>query len=164
MCSTSSYSYHTFYCHYIQWRIRGAWPPPLLFEQNEAQRAEKSLFGDQSPPFSQGVDDRYPPSLSEGLDPPLTLTTDTTLTTYTTLTTLTPATTATTLTTHTTLTTLTTATTLTTLTTATTLTTHTTLTTATTLTTHTTLTTATTVTAATTTWGHNSVPRGTTWH
>ena len=112
----------------------GGLAPPLLFEQNEAQRAEKSLFGDQSPPFSQGVDDRYPPSLSEGLDPPLTLTTDTTLTTYTTLTTLTPATT---LTTHTT---------------------------ATTLTTHTTLTTATTVTAATTTWGHNSVPRGTTWH
>ena len=28
--------------------------PPLLFEQNEAQRAEKSLFGDQFPPLLSG--------------------------------------------------------------------------------------------------------------
>ena len=134
MCSTSSYSYHTFYCHYTQWRIRGAWPPPYFSSKMRPKGRKKVCLETSPPPFSQGVDDRYPPSLSEGLDPPLTLTTDTTLTTYTTLTTLTPATT---LTTHTT---------------------------ATTLTTHTTLTTATTVTAATTTWGHNSVPRGTTWH
>ena len=32
----------------------GPGPPPLLFEQNEAQRAEKSLFGDQSPPLLSG--------------------------------------------------------------------------------------------------------------
>ena len=49
---------------------RGGWPP-LLFDQTEAQRAEKNYFGDSPPPtLSQGLDDRAP-SLSEGLDPPL---------------------------------------------------------------------------------------------
>ena len=61
-----------------------------------------------------------PQHLSEGLDPPLTLTTPTTLTTHTTATTATTATTPTTLTKHTTLTTLTTLTTATTPTTLTT--------------------------------------------
>ena len=31
-----------------QWRIQG--PPPLFFDQNEAQRAEKNCFGDRPPP------------------------------------------------------------------------------------------------------------------
>ena len=35
--------------------------PPLFFDQNEAQRAEKNCFGDRPPPSP----------LSEGLDPPL---------------------------------------------------------------------------------------------
>ena len=30
-----------------QWRIQG---PPLFFDQNEAQRAEKNCFGDRPPP------------------------------------------------------------------------------------------------------------------
>ena len=48
---------------------RGGWPP-LLFDQTEAQRAEKNYFGDSPPALSQGLDDRAP-SLSECLDPPL---------------------------------------------------------------------------------------------
>ena len=50
--------------------------PPLFFDQNEARRTEKKLFGDRplspplTPPLSQGLDDRDP-HLSEGLDPPL---------------------------------------------------------------------------------------------
>ena len=36
-------------------------PPPLFFNQNEAQRAEKKFFGDFPPhPLSQGLDDRAP--------------------------------------------------------------------------------------------------------
>ena len=46
--------------------------PPLFFDQNETQRAEKNFFGDRTP-LSQGLDERPPPppTLSEGLDPPL---------------------------------------------------------------------------------------------
>ena len=39
--------------------------PPLFFDQNEAQRAEKNCFGDRPPPSPS------PSPLSEGLDPPL---------------------------------------------------------------------------------------------
>ena len=50
----------------------GAWgapgPPPLFFDQNEAQSAEKSLYGGRPFALSQGLDDRGPPPLSEGLD------------------------------------------------------------------------------------------------
>ena len=48
--------------------------PPLIFRQTEAQRAEKTFFGDRaSPALSQSVDDRPPPPLflSESLDPSL---------------------------------------------------------------------------------------------
>ena len=41
---------------------------PLFLDQNEARRAEKKFFGDLAPHLSQGLDDRRPPSLSEGLD------------------------------------------------------------------------------------------------
>ena len=49
-----------------------AWggPPPLFFDQNEAQLAKNNFFGDRPPPLSQGLDDRAFP-LSEGLDSPL---------------------------------------------------------------------------------------------
>ena len=43
-----------------QWRIQGR-APPLFFDQNEAQRAEKNVFGEPLPPSP----------LSEGLDLPL---------------------------------------------------------------------------------------------
>ena len=36
---------------------------PLFFDQNEARRAEKNVFGDQAPHLSQGLDDRRPPPL-----------------------------------------------------------------------------------------------------
>ena len=55
----------------------GAAPPPprLFFDQNEARRAEKNVFGDRGPPLSRGLDDRPSPPprppISEGLDPPL---------------------------------------------------------------------------------------------
>ena len=54
----------------------GPAPPPLLFNLNKAQRAEKNFLGDQPPPlpFSQGLDDRLP--LSECLDPPLLILTN----------------------------------------------------------------------------------------
>ena len=41
----------------------------LFLDQSEARRAEKNFFGDSSPPFSKGLDDR--PPLSQGLDPAL---------------------------------------------------------------------------------------------
>ena len=44
-------------------------PPPLFFDQNEAQRAEKNFFGDR-PPYLR-VWMTPPPLLSEGLDRPL---------------------------------------------------------------------------------------------
>ena len=46
--------------------------PPLFFDQNEAQRAEK-IFLETTPPLSKGVDDSLPPPLCEGLDLPLNL-------------------------------------------------------------------------------------------
>ena len=53
------------YNSFIQWWIQGRGPgepaPPLFFNQNEAQRAEKNFFG------------APPPPLSEGLDPPVLL-------------------------------------------------------------------------------------------
>ena len=46
--------------------------PPLFLDQNEARRAEKKIFeAGHLPPLSQGLDDRPPPPLSEGLSPPL---------------------------------------------------------------------------------------------
>ena len=47
--------------------------PQLLFDQNEARRAEKIFFGNRAPLLSQGLHDRPSPPrpLSEGLDPPL---------------------------------------------------------------------------------------------
>ena len=43
-------------------RGRPAPPPPLFFEQNEAQRAKKIFLGDQAlPPFSQGLESQPPP-------------------------------------------------------------------------------------------------------
>ena len=42
---------------------------PLFLDENEARRAEKHFFDTVHPP-SQGLDDRPPPSLSEGLNPP----------------------------------------------------------------------------------------------
>ena len=48
-------------------------PPPLFFYQNEAQSAEKSLFGGRPPPYLR-VWMTAPPPLSyliKGLDPPL---------------------------------------------------------------------------------------------
>ena len=55
-----------------QWRIqrRGsrAPPPPLFFDQNEAQRAKKKFFGDRSPPYLRvWMTPAPPPPLSEGL-------------------------------------------------------------------------------------------------
>ena len=42
---------------------RGAQPPPLFLDQNEAQRAEKNFFEAGVPPLPQGLDDRPPPYL-----------------------------------------------------------------------------------------------------
>ena len=49
---------------------RGALGPshPLIFDQTEAQRAEKK-FLETGPPFFQGLDDCPPPLLFEGLNP-----------------------------------------------------------------------------------------------
>ena len=44
--------------------------PPLFFDQNEARRAEKDIFGDRAHPYPR-VWMTAPPALSEGLDPPL---------------------------------------------------------------------------------------------
>ena len=44
--------------------------PPLFLDENEARRADNSFF-EAGPSLSQGLDDRPPPPLSEGLDPPL---------------------------------------------------------------------------------------------
>ena len=44
-------------------------PPPLFLDQTEAQRAEKKFFWTPSRPLISGPG--WPPSLSEGLDPPL---------------------------------------------------------------------------------------------
>ena len=57
----------------------GEGPPTLFLDQTEAQRAEKTFFGDRPPPpFSHGLVDRPfpppPPPLSESLDPPLSYT------------------------------------------------------------------------------------------
>ena len=49
-------------------------PGPLIFGQTEARRAEKPFFQTAPLPLSQGLDDPPPPSLSEGVDPPLDLT------------------------------------------------------------------------------------------
>ena len=53
----------------ISGRSRGADrdspPPSLSFDQNEARRAGKFFWGDRSPP--------PPPTLSQGLDPPLNI-------------------------------------------------------------------------------------------
>ena len=49
----------------------GGAPSPLLLDQTEARGAKKNFFETCAPPFSQGVDDRPPPPLSEGLDTPL---------------------------------------------------------------------------------------------
>ena len=45
---------------------------PLFFGQNEARRAEK-IYLETGPSLSEGLDDRPPPPLSEGLDPSLIL-------------------------------------------------------------------------------------------
>ena len=45
--------------------------PPLLLDKTEARRCEKFFFRPPSPLLSQGLDDRPPPPLSEGLNPPL---------------------------------------------------------------------------------------------
>ena len=46
----------------LAWRIqggaRGAAPPPLFLDQNEARRAEKIFL--EAAPLSQGLDDRDP--------------------------------------------------------------------------------------------------------
>ena len=53
---------------------RGARPPPLFFDENEALRTEKNFLGRPPSSLSQGLDDPPPlPPLSEGLDPPLLL-------------------------------------------------------------------------------------------
>ena len=49
---------------------QGARGPPLFLDQTEARRPKK-IFLENTPPLSQGLDDRPPPSLAEGLDPPL---------------------------------------------------------------------------------------------
>ena len=50
----------------------GARAPALFLDQTEARRAEKMFFETAPPPhFCQGLDDRPPSPLSEGLDPPL---------------------------------------------------------------------------------------------
>ena len=41
----------------------------LFLDQTEARRAEILFFFKTGPPLSQGLDDRPPPTLSEGLDP-----------------------------------------------------------------------------------------------
>ena len=43
----------------IQGRAQGG-PPPLFLDQTEARRAEKIIFWDHSPPFSQDLDDPPP--------------------------------------------------------------------------------------------------------
>lgn len=54
-------------------QARGARPPPpLIFCQTEARRAEKLFWGTASlVPLSKGLDDRGPPALSQVLDPAL---------------------------------------------------------------------------------------------
>ena len=60
-----------------QWRIQGRGPggrgvpPPLFLNQTGARRAEKFFLGDQAPHVSKALDDRFPPALSQGLDPAL---------------------------------------------------------------------------------------------
>ena len=51
-------------------RARGA-RLPLFFDQNEARKAEQKFFEDGPTALSQSLNDRPPPSLSEGLDSPL---------------------------------------------------------------------------------------------
>ena len=47
-------------------------PSPFLFlDQTGARRAENIVFETESPLLSQGLDDRAPPPLSEGLERPL---------------------------------------------------------------------------------------------
>ena len=56
----------------VQYQLsRGSRCPPLLLDQTEARWAEEKFFGDRPPSLSQGLDDRAPLLLSQGLVPAL---------------------------------------------------------------------------------------------
>ena len=54
-------------------RKGGGAGPPYFYIKLRSERSKKKLFGQRPgrPPSSQGLDDRPPPALSEGLDPAL---------------------------------------------------------------------------------------------
>ena len=58
----------------LQWQIQGrglGGPPPLFLDQTVARWEKIFFLKTDPPPLSQGLDDRPPLPLSDGLDPPL---------------------------------------------------------------------------------------------